>query len=258
MQDAQRDYQLGQRRMRIEERLAVQIVAALRDEMDLVENDLGGMAQMPEARDRRGDQKNRNNDRVSRDPRRRRRRLFDVILDLPGHREFPEELTDRVGLSAGVLHPRRSPVNRQPERDHVERRSEHRKPVARVQEHDGVERVQNVSEVDEAGDRDDREHRQHLGRFQSQRHRQRDRRIHVALVHPGRDHEESKNRDERREQQARRRAAAPQDPRDERVERHQQAHAEREDTILPEMCSSPACRSPPSSAIRLNALTEVS
>ena len=41
MQDAERDYQLGQRRMRIEERLAVQVVTALRDEMDLVENDLG-------------------------------------------------------------------------------------------------------------------------------------------------------------------------------------------------------------------------
>ena len=52
-EDAGGDHELGQRRMRIEEGLAVQIMASLRDEMDLIENDLGGMPKVPEARESR-------------------------------------------------------------------------------------------------------------------------------------------------------------------------------------------------------------
>jgi len=221
------DYELGQRRMRIEEGLAVQIMASLRDEMDLIENDLGGMPQMPEARDRGDDQQRRDDDRIGRDPRGRGGRFFNVILDLPGHGESPEERSDGGACTASALQPRCAVVNGQRKRGHVEHRGRHRKRIARVQKHHGVKRVQDVGQIDQAGDRDNYEDCKHLGCFQSQRHRKYDRGVEVPLVHPGRNHEESKNRDERGENEARGRAAAPQDPRNESVERHQQAHPER-------------------------------
>ena len=42
--------------MRIEKRLAVQIVARLCDEVDFIENYFARKSEMPEAGDRRGDQ----------------------------------------------------------------------------------------------------------------------------------------------------------------------------------------------------------
>src|SRR5580693_8201828 len=100
--------------MRIEERFAVQVMPSLRDEVNFVENDLGGMPEVVEARARGDDQQRRYDDRVGGNPRRRYYLLFNVILDLPGHREFLEERTDRRDRSASVLQSRDSVVNRGP------------------------------------------------------------------------------------------------------------------------------------------------
>ena len=73
----------------------MQVMPSLRDEMNFIENDLGGMPQMVEARARGDDQQRRYDDGVGGNPRRRHRIRFDVILNLPGRREFLEERTDR-------------------------------------------------------------------------------------------------------------------------------------------------------------------
>ena len=116
--------------MRIEKRFAVQVMPSLRDEMNFVENDLGGMPEMIEARDRGDYQQRRNDDGVGGDPRRRNRRLFDLILDLPRHRESPDECDQRRGWPAPALQPHRAVVARNSQRDDVERRGRHCERVA--------------------------------------------------------------------------------------------------------------------------------
>src|SRR5208283_4155628 len=64
--DPRRDYQLGERRMGVEERLAVQIVAGLADEVDFIEDDFGRRPYMPEAQPGRNPGKN--HDRYGVDP----------------------------------------------------------------------------------------------------------------------------------------------------------------------------------------------
>src|ERR1700722_2416874 len=99
-------------------------MTALRDEMDLVENNPGRMTQIPEARDGRRYQEGRNYDRGGGDPRRRGPRFLDVVFDLPrGHREFCEERTDRISLGAAVLYPRRSRLSAPSQRGEAHRRS---------------------------------------------------------------------------------------------------------------------------------------
>src|ERR1700758_3484402 len=74
-QEAGRDHQLGEWRMRVKERLGANVVAGLGHEVNFIEDDLGREAEMPKPGRRRGGDQRRQHDGVDTEPRNSAERL---------------------------------------------------------------------------------------------------------------------------------------------------------------------------------------
>ncbi len=124
--------------MRIEEALAVQILARLADEMDLVEHDVGGIADMPEARRNRDDHQRPDDDGIEREPRGQRSVFVKFGLEGDAWRAFggrkaPDQFHQRVFRSHHATQHREAVADRQCERGEIQGRSQHRGAVVLIE-----------------------------------------------------------------------------------------------------------------------------
>src|SRR3984893_13249900 len=211
--DSQGDQELGERRMGIQEDFAMNIVARLADKMHFIEDDLGRMAKVPEAK-RGGDRDQRDQDeRIDAEPwnrieraggRARGREAGAHAAQLQAAEPLPQMYFRPLFFSFASFYRfarirvRESDGDRKGEE--VDQRRYHRKAVARVHEDSRFERVQNVSEIEQTRQRHHHEDAEHRRVFDRERYRENQRRAEVTLMHPRREHEEPEQRNEREEE----------------------------------------------------------